>query len=259
MDFSSIFRRTTKMVSDNSPAIFTATAVVGTVATAYLSGRAVVRAEQIVFNHEQEARELTGDESYRVNARERADLVWREFVLPVFTTAGTVACILAAHRVNTRRTAAALAAFAISEKVYDEYKDKVIEKLGAGKEQKARDEIAQQRVAEDPRISDYAYLEGGQSILCYDLFTGRPFLSDMETLRRVENNINYMIVHDNYASLTDFYEQIGLEKTSMSDDFGWNLDKMLELNFSAVLTPAGKPCMAVDFKVAPIRGYHRLQ
>lgn len=259
MEFSAIFRRSGKVLSDNAPAIFATTAVVGTVATAYLSGRAVLRAEEIVFNYEQEARELTGNEEYEVDARRRAELVWQEFVAPTAAAVCTIVCIFAAHRVSTRRTAAALAAFAISEKVYDEYKEKVVEKLGANKEQKARDEIAQRRVNEDPRVLGLAHLEDGQSIVCYDLFTGRPFISDMETLRRVENNINHMIVHDNYASLSDFYEQVGLEKTSMSDDFGWNLDKLLELHFSAVLTPEGRPVMAVDFKVAPIRGFHRLQ
>lgn len=259
MEFSSIFRRGGKIVSDNAPALFTAAAVVGTVATAYLTGRAVIRAEQIVFNYEQEARHLTGDEEYEINTQKRAELTWREYIPPVVMGVCTIGSIIAAHRIETRRTAAALAAFAISEKVYDEYKEKVTEKLGVGKEQRARDEIAQRRVSDDPRVEEYALLGDGKSSLCYDLFTGRPFISDIETLRRAENDINYQINRDYFASLSDFYDRVGLERTSMSDDFGWNADKLLELHFSTALTPSGQPCVTMDFRVAPIRGFQRLQ
>jgi hypothetical protein len=259
MDLTNIFRRVGKLATDHSPAIFTAAAVVGTVTTAYLTGRATLRADSIIYNYEQEARELTGDPEYVVNGRKYAEMTWHEFIPPVVAGVCTIVCIVAANRIGSRRTAAAMAAFAISEKAYEEYKERVVEKFGASKEQKVRDEVAQNRVNQDSRVDDVAYLQEGLSVLCYDLFTGRPFMSDMETLRRAENDINHRIINDMYVSLSEFYEAIGLPKTSMSDDFGWNLDKLLELDFSTAMTPTGRPCMTVDFRVAPIRGFHRMQ
>ena len=151
------------------------------------------------------------------------------------------------------------AAYAIAERGFEEYREKIVEKLGERKEQAARDEIAQARVTKSPPPDDMVLLEDGLSVLCCDLFTGRYFLSDMETLRRAMNTINYQVNNDYYASLTDFYDQIGLPKTTMSDDFGWNADKLLELDFSTAMTPSGKPCLTFDFRVMPIRGYNRLQ
>lgn len=257
MDLSTIIRRAGKLISDNSPAILTASAVVGTVATAYLTGRASFRiAEEIIVNESRLNESLT--------VRERVQFVyeeglWKQYIPPVLTGMTAIAFIIAANRVGARRTAAAMAAFALSEKALDEYKDKVVERIGKGKEQKIRDEVAQDHVTKHPAPADIILHEGGLSVLCCDLFTGRYFVSDMQTLRSVENDINHQIIGDMYVSLSEFYDSIGLEKTSMSDDFGWNLDKLLELEFSTALTPSGKPCLTMNFRVAPIRGFHRLQ
>lgn len=259
MDFSSIIRRVGKFATDNSPAICTTAAVVGTVATAYFTGRAVLRADSIVYNYEQEARELTGDPEYVINGRKYVELTWEQFIAPAVSVACTIACIVAANRIGTRRTVAMAAALAISEKAYDEYKEKVVEKIGNNKERKVRDEIAQDRVTKNRELDSMVLLEDSLSVLCMDLYTGRPFVSDMESLRRAENDINFQINHNMYASLSDFYERIGLTATSMSDDFGWNADRLLELEFSHALTPSGRPVLTIDFRVEPIRGYHRVQ
>lgn len=256
MDFGMLLRRAGKTVSDNSPAILTASAVVGVFATAYLTGRATIKAIELI-REDEAVGGTAGDPLQRL--RERAHLTWREFIPPVTIGACTIACVVFANRIEARRTAAALAAFALSEKAFDHYKEKVVEKIGENKERKYRDEIAQERVSREPCLEDAILLEDGVSVLCMDLYTGRPFLSDMESLRRAENDINFQVNHNFYASLSDFYERIGLPRTTMSDDFGWNADRLLELEFSHALTPTGKPCLTIDFRVAPIRGYNRLQ
>ena len=257
MDFSTLARRVGKLISDNSPAILTATSIVGTVATAYLTGRASFRIGE----------EVTVNESrlnYPLSMRDRVRFIydeglWRLYIPPVITGVAMIVCIIGANQIGARRTAAAMAAFALSEKAMDEYKDKVIERVGKNKEQKIRDEIAQDYVNKNPAPMDLTLHEGSLSVLCCDLFTGRYFISDIETLRRIQNDINHQLISDMYVSLSEFYDAIGLEKTSMSDHFGWNLDKLLELEFSTALSPSGKPCLTMNFRVEPIRGFHRLQ
>ncbi len=249
-----------KYASDNAPAIFTAAAAIGTVATAYLSGRAALRADQIVRNYEQEAQHLTGDEGYKVHAQKRAELTWLEYVPPVITAACTLACIIAANRIGTRRTAAMAAALALTERAYDEYKEKIVEKLGENRERKIQDEIAQDQVNRNPvPDSQIIFLDGSASQLCYEAYTGRYFVSDMETIRKAANDINHQVNLNNYASLGDFYDLVGLDRNDISDEMGWNLDRLLELDFSATLTAKGQPCMVMRYNVSPIRNYHRLQ
>lgn len=259
MALSTVMARASKFMADNSPAILTGVAVAGTVATAYLTGRATVKAMEVIRAEEEEARESTGDDGYELNSRRIAELCWRFYIPAASSAVATVALIIAANRVGTRRAAALAAAYAISEKAFDEYREKMVERLGARKEQDARDEIVQARVTKSPPPETLIWDEDGNSVLCCDLFTGRYFISSMEQIRRAENDINYMVNNNYYASLTDFYERIGLPATSMSDDFGWNADKLLELRFTSALSPMGKPVLAFEFTVMPIRGYARLQ
>jgi hypothetical protein len=157
------------------------------------------------------------------------------------------------------RAAAVAAAYTLSEKAFSEYKDKVVEKLGDKKEQAIRDEIAQEQVTRNPVPESQIIIMDGSSVLCREAFTGRYFLSDMETLRKAANDLNHQINNNYYAALTDLYDLIGLEHTSYSDEVGWNADKLLEMNFSTALTDGGKPVIVMDYAVVPIRGYARCQ
>lgn len=259
MNFSQMTSRFGKILVNHSPSILTGFAVTGAMMTAVLAGRASFRVGKDVNAGHYEPL-MEGEESEFYDIKGLVKTYWREYIPAAATGAATIACIIAANQIGNRRAAAMAVAYSLADKAFEEYKEKVVEKLGEKKERAARVEMAQERVNRNPPNIDDAILIGDtMSVLCCDLFTGRYLLTDMETLRRAENDINFQVTHDYYASLSDFYDRIGLPRTSMSDDFGWNVDKMLELDFDTVLTPTGKPCLTFNFRVAPIRGYNRLQ
>lgn len=256
MNIAGMAGRAAKFASDHSPAILTAVGVVGTITTAVLTGKAAFRAAQILDDEETR---IIRDSDEPLNSREKVYLTWKLFVPPVIAGASTIACIIASNRIEARRVSALVAAYALSERAYDEYKTKVIERLGVKKEISVRDELAQDYVTKNPPSAEMmAWEESDTSQLCCDLFSGRYFLGSVEKIRRAENDINYEILGSDYASLTDFYERVGLPRTTMSDDFGWNTDKRLEVHIGSALTPLGRPCITFDFTVVPIRGYTRL-
>lgn len=149
------------------------------------------------------------------------------------------------------------AAFVLSERTFEEYKSKVVEKLGARKEQNVRDEIAQDRVLQNPPPPTIVIATG--KVLCYDGFAGRYFESDMESLKKAQNDINRQIMYDGFASLSDFYDLLGLRHTDLSDDVGWNSETQeVSLKFSSVLTEDNRPCLAFTFEVHPFRGHSLL-
>lgn len=238
-------KRVGKLAQDNSPAILTAVGVAGTLSTAFLTGRASFKAAR-----------LLSEDSPHLDTKEQFKLVWR-FYVPAACSAGlTVAAIIFACQIGTRRAAAMAAAYTISEKAFAEYREKVVEKIGANKERQVRDELAQDRVAQNPPSSNQVLLAAGGNVLCHEAFTGRYFRCDIETLRQAQNTINYRVLNDSYASLTDFYNLIGLPSTTMSDDLGWNSDdQMLDLIFSAVMAEDGQPAISVEYRVKPIRNY----
>ena len=258
MALSEIVKRVGKLASDNSPAILTAIGVTGTLTTVVLAVKAGMKAEQILQaemdDRVHKAGSITRVEDF--TPQEKVELTWTCYIPAAGSAVATIVCIILANRIGNRRAAALAAAYAISEKAFVEYKDKVVEKLGEKKEQQVRDEIAQDRITKTP-LGETVIIGTG-SVLCFESFTGRYFLSDMETIKKAQNDTNYQILNDYYASLTEFYNRVGLPRTAVSDEFGWNSDKMLELEFSTALAEDGRPCLSINFAVTPIRDYYRI-
>jgi hypothetical protein len=105
-------------------------------------------------------------------------------------------------------------------------------------------------------VVDVVATSGGTA-LCLEPYSGRYFQSDMEALKAAQNALNYQVLNSYYASLSDFYDLIGLDRTKLSDEVGWNSDELMELTFSSCLAD-GKPCLVMDFHVKPIRDYYRV-
>jgi hypothetical protein len=241
MKISHILSNTNKQLKSNGPEILTAMGLSGMLTTAFLAARA----------GRQHEKRMAG-EAPDVSMRDEAKMVWKFYIPVVVSGTATVACVVGGQRGVARRTTAAVAAYSITEKAFGEYREKVIEQIGANKEQKIRDEIAQDRVTNNPPNAEVIILGGGH-VLCCELYTGRYVRSDMETLKKIENQINHLINHQIYVTLNDFYDLVGLRPTDSSDSLGWDSDKLLDLQFSTVLSPDQEPCLAFAYNyVKPI-------
>lgn len=267
MTFAEVAKRAQKFTIDNSPLLLTAIGVTGTVATAYLTGRATFKAAEILIG-ETVRDNIDGvayqvfyaDFSHEIHSiplKKAVNATWKLYIPAALAGTATIAAIIGANQIGTRRTAALAAAYSLSEKAFSEYKTKVVEHLGEKKEQKVRDEIAQDRVNDNPVSNRQVIIAGSGDVLCLELFTGRYFQSSMEELKAAQNLVNYRLNNDGYASLSEFYSAVGLPKTGMSDEIGWKADKLLELNISTTLAEDGRPCLAVDYRVEPVRDYFR--
>lgn len=254
MNFAKLSVQAQRFATDNSPLILTAIGAAGSVLAVFQASRASLRAAEMIQN-EQFKINVTDTTRHQMTKKEKVHLVWKEYVLPGTTLLGTVTAIVYANRISTRRLAALAAAYSLADKNYEEYKEKIVQKLGPNKEQAARDELAQDRVNRNPPTESQVIMVGGGDILCIDQFTGRYFKSDMESIRKAENDTNYQILRDGYASLSDFYERVGLAATSFSEEVGWKDDQKVDLKFSSVISPDGKPCISFDFDATPIRNY----
>lgn len=252
-----IVAQTVKLLSDNAPTILTAMGVTGTVVTAYLTGRASVKAADMIRYNNEELEEWEIHEAIKT-PKDKIKLTWKEFIPPVVSGVITVTCIVGVNRIGMRRTAALAAAYSLSEKAFDEYRSKVAERFGEGKEQRLRDDIAQDQVNRAPLSKNEVILTGNGDVLCYDSITGRYFLSQMETIRRAQNDINHQVLTADHASLYNLFELIGLAATPYSHEVGWNLDELLDIKFSAVVAEDGRPCISINYNVSPIRKFHTL-
>lgn len=258
MTWLDIVKQAEKYAVDNSPTILTGIGAAGTVVTAYLAGRAAYRMG-LDLNAGHYEPLLEGLPPENPSTGEIVKRYWTDFVPAIGVGTLSVAAIIGANRIGTRRAAAVAAAYSLSEKAFFEYREKVEEKLGEKKHRALRDEIAQKRVDDNPVSTREVVITGNGDVLCYDSLTGRYFESSMEAIRKAQNDINQKIVGGvgSYASLTEFYDMLGLSGTAFSEQVGWNSDRPLEVHFSTVISEDGRPCLSIEYDELPINNYFR--
>lgn len=257
-------RRVQDFVSENSSTLLTAGGVVGTVATAVLSGRAGFKAAQII-QEEYDTRisdkrgDRVGSEIVEVDAlssTEKFKLTVVHFIPPTITGGATIAAIIFSHKMTAQRAAALAAAYGLSQKQFEEYREKVAEKLTGPKKTQIDDELAQERANRTPG-SERIVIINGDDVLCFDQPTGRYFKSTMEKINTAVNSTNQEIISHGCAKASHFYDELELPPTTWADDVGWNLDNMVELDISTIQAEDGRPCLAINFARFPVEDYHR--
>lgn len=246
MNLQSVLSKVRFTLSNNSPTILSAVAVGGVVTTAFLASTASIKAYKIVQAEEG----ISGTAADRKDRwKSRTKLVWKLYIPTAASGAVTIGSIVGSTKIGNKRSAAAQAAFVLTERAYNEYRGKVIEEFGDRKDKAIRDQIAEEKVKNNPPSP--LIISGPGNVLCCELYTGRYFTSDMETLRRATNELNARMLKHDVASFQDWYDMIGLPPTTYSDELGWHADRLMELEFTTILTEEGKPCLAFDYN------YHR--
>jgi hypothetical protein len=254
MTLKTILKTTEKFVTDKSPGILTGLGVAGTITTAILTGKGAYSAALQVKDLEYASE---SEDGRALTSKERFELVWKEFIPAVAVGTATIAAIIMANQIGSRRTAAITAAFKLSEQISEEYKDKVVKTLGIQKEEKMRSELAAEKMNANPPSAGMIIVTGSD-VLFLDELSGRYFQSQVEIVKSAVNEINHKVNNYFHASLTDFYELIGLQGTKFSDSIGWNSDELLEVQFSPTIHD-DKPAIMLGYNHGPILGYDRLQ
>lgn len=259
MQLSAIKVGAERFLSDNASTILTSAGVVGTVTTAVLSAKGHLKAHLVLQQAEHEYA-IEHDGLGRLDTKDKVLLVWPHYVPPVIVGGLTVSSIVAANMVSAKKAAALAAAYTVADGRLAEYKDKVTEKLTGPKKQAIQDEIAQDRVTKNPPSDKEVIIIASGEVLCHDSLTGRYFHSTVEQVRKAEHVINTELATCQYASLSQFYDEIGLTPTAYSDTVGWsalNQDTPFELQLSTVMTPDQKPCISIDYSILPTPEYTR--
>jgi hypothetical protein len=239
-----------RFLKDNATTVLTAGGVVGTVATAVLSVRAGFKASTTINKHVAEQQALNDEPLLPSDftTAQKVKLVAPHFVPPVVMGGLTIGSIVFAHRMSATKAAALAAAYGVSQKQLEEYKAKVAETLGVAKAKKVQDELAKDDVERSADRQSHVIILGDH-VLCYDRPTDRYFQSTMEKIRQAEAKANREILETGYYTTTEFYNSLGLDETTWSNDTGWH--RPFELEYSTVSAKDGRPCLAINFSPMP--------
>lgn len=248
MHIASIAGKARDFATNNSPAILTGVAIAGVVTTAVLAVRATKPALIDIQHAESERTEpLTKTEVVK--------LCWKHYVPAAGVGVVTIACIIGAQSVNTRRHAALVSAYALSEKSFIELQEKVEETFGKNKSDKVHTDIAQDTVDANPPVQEQVVVvSSGNDHLFMDKLSGRYFRSTVDKVDKAVNKINFDLNNNAYASLNEFYGYLDLDHTEMGEELGWQADDLLNVRKSVVLTN-DEPCIVITFSMNPIRNY----
>lgn len=251
---STVFRTVKTFTSNHSPEILTAIGIVGMIGTVFVAVKETPKAIKLL----EEKKNETGCE--KLPPVEVVKTTWKCYIPAAVTCVASTACLIKGSSISLRRNAALVTAYNLSKTALDEYKDKVIETVGEKKEQLIVDQVAKAKLEKDPVQNHEVIVTERGNTLCYDGMFGRYFRSDMDTIKRAINNINYAIMSgDMYASLNDFYSEIGLKAVDIGEDLGWNIDdRGLDVTFSSQLAEDGTPCLVLCYNIAPKYGYNKL-
>lgn len=242
-----------KFASKRSPEILTGIGIAGMITTTILAVRATPKALELI---EEKKEEESVDE---LSSFEVVKAAWKPYIPAMVTCVASTACLIGASSVNTKRNAALATAYKLSETALSEYRDKVVETIGEKKERIVRDKVAEERVKKNPVSKNEVIVTGNGKTLCFDPISGRYFMCSIETIKRAENELNKQMLHDisGYVSLNEFYDELGLDHTSVGDDLGWNTDQLIDINFSSQLNDNGEPSVVLDYLVAPKYDYYK--
>lgn len=252
IDIKSLARGMGDVLQKNSPYILTGLGAAGVVTTAIMTGRSTIKAHNIVKENESKDWDQEEWRAYRDKPLvQRIQWTWRCYIPPVLMGAASIACIIGAQSVNTKRHAALAAAYSLTESTLHDYQEQVKKHLGEKKEQHIRDEVAQKRLDDNPASKNEIIMTGKGDSLCYDSISGRYFKSDIEKLRRIQNDLNHDLMGVMWVPLNDLYFAMGLSGIKIGEDVGWTVDELIDFRFSSKITDEGEPCLVIDYDVTP--------
>jgi hypothetical protein len=244
-------KNTQEWANKHTPEILTGFGIAGMLTTTVLAVKATPKALKLI---EDKKEELGTD---KLTVWETVKTTWKPYVPVVITGAVSTTCLIGACSVSTRRNAALATAYQLTTNALNEYKDKTLEMVGEKKEKAIREAIDKDRIEKNPvSRNEVIITEKGQT-LCFDPISARYFKSDIDKIKKAENELNKRMLHDitGYASVNDFYDELGLDHIMIGDELGWNVGDLIDISFSSQLTDDDQPCLVLDFLVAPKRNY----
>lgn len=259
-DLANVAKNVQTFMVKRSPEILTGLGIAGMFTTVVLAVKATPKALRNIEETREELYPLDEDRNIPIPKIEIVKSCWKCYVPAAVMGLTSAACLIGATSVSARRTAALAAAYQISETALTEYREKVVETIGEKKEKLVREKISEDRVEKQPVTKSEVFITNKGDTLFLEPLSKRYFKSDIELIRKAENRINKEILQgiSGYVSLNEFYDEIGLDHTDLGDDLGWNVDKLIDIEFDPTITDDEKPCLAIHYLNPPKYKYDNL-
>ena len=204
----------------NSTTILTIISMLGVVGTAVASGIAANKAAEEkgralkLENEDTDVPNLT-TVPIKLGYKEYVKRYWKYYIPAVGIGILTCGCIGMTESINKKRQTALIGACALTAEAFREYRETVKEVYGEEGEKKVQEEICKKHYDEHVKKPE------GEEILFYDMLSSRYFNSTLENVQFAITELNRRLVLQDYVTLDEFYELLGLGKMAFSKSVGW--------------------------------------
>lgn len=232
----------------HSSVILSGLGAAGVVATTILAVKATPKALSLM----EEARVEKGEELTTIEA---IQVAWKPYVPSALVGLSTVACIFGASYLSTKGQASLMSAYALLDRTFKEYQNKVNEIYGNDANMNVRHELVKAQV-EDMEWSN-------DKLLFYEHQSRHFFESTMEDVMRAENEFLEVFHKRGYACVNEYYDFLGIPHVEYGFQLGWfdieNNDpyncKELSIEYEEVPIRGDKKCWIITTSMPPSFDY----
>ena len=212
-----------RFMKRNAAIILTGVGVVGVVATTITAIKATPKA-LVLLEEKKEEKEET------LSRLEILQVSLPAYIPTILLGTGTIACILGANILNKKAQASIMSAYALLDRSYKDYKEKVIELYGEDASNLVRENIAKDNYEKEEIENE----DDGKQLF-YDEFSKRYFRATNETVLRAEYEMNRILNEAGGAYLNEYYDLVGLPQVDYGEYLGWSAAQMYEMYWESWL------------------------
>jgi hypothetical protein len=244
---NNLLDKSQRFLKKNSSTILTCVGAAGVIATTVTAVKATPKAILLL----DQAKEEKGEDLTKF---EKVKIAGPAYIPSIVLGAGTLACIFGANILNHRGQASLMSAYALVDKSFKDYKNKVTELYGEEAGSNIRAEIAKDAYVSQPMPP----LEDDKR-LYYDYYSDQYFEATPYQVQRAEYEINKALIMDDVVYLNEWYSRLGIDKLDHGYDFGWstctNMDMYwqtwIDFNHEKVVMDDGLECIVISFAQEP--------
>lgn len=273
LNVTKYFKMATKKAQKRSPEILMGFGIAGMITSTVLAVKVTPKALSLI--EEEKNKQIaalpnkageSGEDANPFIKLKPADIVkvaWKPYIPSILLTTASAACLIGANSVHARRHAALYSAYKLSETALTEYKDKVKEVIPEKKVKEIKHKLAEDKVEksiekepEKKETQSKVIVANDGDIWFIDPFTNDSFPSTTAKIDAAINRLNRQMMDEMFVSLSDLYDEVGLDHTINSDDIGWCIDDgLIESDFSDAIVRNGKAYIVMDFLRRPVYGF----
>lgn len=241
-----------KIFDENAPSILTTAGIVSFLASTGTAIVATTKAVDIFRNYKEEK-----EKEENVSTAEMVAEIVPLYIPTAITGVAGILCCAYSNKINSARLATLATLYSVTQTRLNNYKNKVVEKIGEKKEALLSAEADGEEMRSKPIKPENNQKEG--EMLCYDYISGRYFWFNPENILRIENRLNRRLIDELFVTLNEFYDELDIPHIGIGDMVGWDIDQAGVIEFVREYDYAetGDPCCIITANVSPKHLYYK--